>query len=403
MAPEQIEPFARATVTALGIGVLESAALAALVWAMSALRPRPSATTRHVLWWLALTAAAVLPVVSVIGSLGHIEHHARASVAAERVPFILVRGRAAGVGDGSGEGVPPQSAARIPSTTRTPTTPTISLAALAAAARTTVAQLVNFPYLGLSALALWLVVAVAGCGRLAAGLVSLARIKRNAAPLDENVVRRLRRWRHSARAGRAVRLAVSNEVDVPVAVGFRTPTILFPIRVVETEEIADIDQIAMHEYAHLDRYDDWTNLFQRVLERIFWFNPVVQLVGRRIALEREISCDDWVVAQTGRAHRYATCLWKLVESSRLPAKPILAPGALLSTRQITTRIEQLLDGRRNALPRLSPLGAVCVAGLCVAAVVVQVQRAPKRNFSRFAYRPQRSRIPTCRTSRSYPM
>jgi beta-lactamase regulating signal transducer with metallopeptidase domain len=324
MSLQQFEPFARATVTALGVGVLESAALAALVWAMTALRPRPSATTRHVLWWLVL-AAAVLPVVSVIGSLGHIEHRAGSTALTEQQAVALVEAQAAGTSVDARNSQPPRTGTRIPNDTRTsrstrsePSARVDAVAALttkiAVGLETPAARIVALPYLGLALLAFWLVVALAGCGRLAAGFLSLARIKRNATPLDDNVVRRLRRWRHSARAGRAVHLAVSNEVDVPVAVGFRTPTILFPIQVVETEEIADIDQIAMHEYAHLDRYDDWTNLFQRALERIFWFNPVVQLVGRRIALEREISCDDWVVAQTGRAHRYATCLWKLVES-----------------------------------------------------------------------------------------
>ena len=203
----------------------------------------------------------------------------------------------------------------------------------------------------------WLGGAAIGLLVLGRSLAGLREIKRNAATLDDAVVRRLRRWRQSTRLGRPVAMRVSSDVDVPVAVGFRTPAILLPARVVEIEGVADIDQIAMHEYAHLNRYDDWTNLAQRVLERIFWFNPVVAFVGRRIALEREIACDDWVIAQTGRAHRYATCLWKLVESSRLPATPIVAPGALLTPRQITIRIEQLLDSRRNALPRLSPLGA----------------------------------------------
>jgi uncharacterized protein YjbI with pentapeptide repeats len=149
-----------------------------------------------------------------------------------------------------------------------------------------------------------------------------------------------------------------------------------PAAVVETQEIADIDQIAMHEYAHLERYDDWTNLLQHVLECALWFNPAVAFIGRRISLEREVACDDWVIAQTGRAHRYATCLWKLVESTRLPAAPVVAPGALLSPKEITVRIERLLDSRRNALPRLSPLAALGLGALAATCALLEAGHAP---------------------------
>jgi len=366
------ESVARTVTGALGIGILEAAGLAALVFAFARLS-RPSATTRHVFWWIALAAGASLPLVSIASSLGRIEHrvapaawtapaaaNSAASLAAAPATARQWLPAAGTVGQQPSIAAPPQSASET---------------AVTAATRVW-AALAAVPHLALALVILWLIVALAGLGLLARSLLGLAAIKRAALPLDESVVRRLRRWRHSTRLGRAVELRVSNEVDVPVAVGFRTPTILLPARVVETEALADLDQIAMHEYAHLDRYDDWTNLVQRVVERIFWFNPVLWLLGRQISLEREIACDDWVVAQTGRAHRYATCLWKLVESARLPVKPILAPGALLSPKQITTRIEQLLDSRRNALPRLSPLGAIALAAFGVALAILQAHGAP---------------------------
>jgi uncharacterized protein YjbI with pentapeptide repeats/beta-lactamase regulating signal transducer with metallopeptidase domain len=384
-----VDSFAATVASALGFGILEAAAFAAVVFLLARMS-RTSATTRHVLWWIALAAAAALPFASVAGSLGRIEHRAR--IASTTPSGFTDAGHSPTARTRSEETAtiahvpafaadarpidarPSVAAAQRPGEDGAESTG--SFASAANVANAVVRQVLRAPHLATALVALWLVVAAAGLAMLARNLVSLARIKRVALPLDESVVRRLRRWRHSTRLGRAVELRVSNEVDVPVAVGFRTPTILLPVRVVEMEEIADLDQIAMHEYAHLDRYDDWTNLAQRVVERIFWFNPVVLVAGRQISLEREIACDDWVVAQTGRAHRYATCLWKLVESARFPMKPIVAPGALLSAKQITRRIEQLLDSRRNALPRLSPLGAIALGVLAVALVVVQAERAP---------------------------
>ena len=75
MHPEFFEPFARTIVGALGVGILESALLAFVILGMTKLRPRPTATTRHVFWWIALAASVTLPLVSIAASFGHVERH----------------------------------------------------------------------------------------------------------------------------------------------------------------------------------------------------------------------------------------------------------------------------------------------------------------------------------------
>jgi uncharacterized protein YjbI with pentapeptide repeats/beta-lactamase regulating signal transducer with metallopeptidase domain len=379
------EILARTVVIALAWSVAGSALLAAFV-ALAIRAIKASATTRHVLWWLALAGSAALPCASVASSLGRIEHHAYVAEmprdSGERASAHVAR-RASSA---------PERATR-PATDRT------AGFALPDAVRSTIDGAASRPHAAEVVVVLWIGIAAAGSISLAAGLASLRRIKNAAEPLADGVQKRLRRWRHSSRNGRSVTLRVSSEIDVPIAVGFRTPTILLPSGLFETNalaEIGDLDQIVMHEYAHLDRYDDWTNLAQRALERIFWFNPVIAFLATRIALEREIACDDWVIAQTGQAHRYATCLWKLVEATRLPTRRIFAPGALFTPRQISIRIEQLLDSRRNALPRLSPLGALATAVAAVTLIVAQSVRAPAIAIDDVVVPPVVAAAPTAR-------
>jgi uncharacterized protein YjbI with pentapeptide repeats/beta-lactamase regulating signal transducer with metallopeptidase domain len=375
--PGTPEIVARTVVMALAWSLAGSALLAAFV-ALAIRATNASATTRHVLWWLALAGSAALPCASVASSLGRIEHHSYV-VSTAREPGE----RASDRGPRRAASSAPERVTRTvegnhPARDGRETDRTAGFA-LPDAMRSSIDAAANWPHAAEAVVVLWIGIAAAGSISLAAGLASLRRIKNAAEPLADGVQKRLRRWRHSSRNGRSVTLRVSNEIDVPVAVGFRTPTILLPSRLIETDalaEIGDLDQIVMHEYAHLDRYDDWTNLAQRAIERIFWFNPVIAFLATRIALEREIACDDWVIAQTGHAHRYATCLWKLVEATRLPTRRIFAPGALFTPRQISIRIEQLLDSRRNALPRLSPLGALATAIAAVTLIVAQSARAP---------------------------
>jgi uncharacterized protein YjbI with pentapeptide repeats/beta-lactamase regulating signal transducer with metallopeptidase domain len=370
--PALVEAFARTALTALAWGVVQSAILAAAVF-LAIRFSAPSATTRHVLWWVVLSSSVVLPLASIAASLRHIEHRRPPAVARqvpEAAPRDLTR---------SSRGPSERMTIHVTLASARERTHGAAIAApqnAVALANGTPPARTEAPPSATIALAIWLGSSLFALGRLAASIRGLRRIKRESTPVDDSILRRLRRFNHSARAGRATAVRISNEVDVPVAVGFRAPAILLPTHVVEREDVADIDQIALHEYAHLNRYDDWTNLAERSIERVFWFNPIVFVAARQISLQREIACDDSVIAQTGRAHRYATCLWKLVDSSRIPARPIVAPGALLNARQITIRIEQLLDSGRNARPRLSPFGALAAGLLCAMLVLFQVVRAP---------------------------
>jgi uncharacterized protein YjbI with pentapeptide repeats/beta-lactamase regulating signal transducer with metallopeptidase domain len=228
--------------------------------------------------------------------------------------------------------------------------------------------------LALGVVGVWLLGALIGLIGLAASVIRVRGLKRRSSPLDGTLADELP-WLTEVGPGREIYLRLSFETETPVAIGFRRPVILIPTELATADGLAAIEQLVLHEHAHLRRYDDWTNLVQRVIERIFWFNPIVWLVGRRIALEREIASDDAVVEKTGEAHAYATSLWKLAREMRMPEHAVVAPGALLTRKQITVRIEQLLDKKRARLHR-SPLAALGVAAASLLAVVVVATSAP---------------------------
>jgi uncharacterized protein YjbI with pentapeptide repeats/beta-lactamase regulating signal transducer with metallopeptidase domain len=223
--------------------------------------------------------------------------------------------------------------------------------------------------LALGVVAVWALGALGGLLGLAGSIVRVRGLKRRSSPLDGTLADELP-WLTEVGPGREIYLRLSYETETPVAIGFRRPVILIPTELATADGLAAIEQLILHEYAHLRRHDDWTNLVQRAIERVFWFNPVVWLVGRRIALEREIASDDAVVEKTGEAHAYATSLWKLAREMRMPEHAVVAPGALLTRKQIAVRIEQLLDKKRARLHRspAAALGVVLASALAVAFV-----------------------------------
>ncbi len=220
----------------------------------------------------------------------------------------------------------------------------------------------------------WALGVLAGLANLLASVVRVRGLRRRSSPLDAALADELP-WLTAAGPGREIYLRLSYETETPVAIGFRRPVILIPTELAGAGGLAAIEPLVLHEHAHLRRYDDWTNLVQRTIERLFWFNPVVWLVGRRIALEREIAADDAVVAKTGAPKAYAASLWQLAREMRMPEHAVVAPGALLTRKQISVRIEQILAADRAKLHR-SPAAALGVATAAAFAVLFVATSAP---------------------------
>jgi hypothetical protein len=122
----------------------------------------------------------------------------------------------------------------------------------------------------------------------------------------------------------------------------------------------------LHEAAHIGRYDDYALIFQRILEALFAFHPVVAWIARRIDLEREMACDDVVVQVTGNPLPYASCLTHVAELAGGVSLSGLASSAAAAESHLEKRVEILLDRTRNRVTRLLRLrlaGTVAVLAL----------------------------------------
>jgi len=174
-----------------------------------------------------------------------------------------------------------------------------------------------------------------------------------------------------------IQVLASADVRVPMAAGFFRRAIIFPQSVVGQLSSEEFEQVLSHEMAHLRRWDDWTQLLQAIGQAVLFFNPVVDWIGRRLEIEREIACDQWVVSATGKARPYAACLTHLHELTRRARAPQLAPGATGRKRwQISARIEALLADDGHARPGLSRSGWLAACALASAALVVATQVSP---------------------------
>ena len=90
----------------------------------------------------------------------------------------------------------------------------------------------------------------------------------------------------------------------PGVFGLWRQSILLPEGMKARLSEPQLQAVLAHEWNHVQRRDNLTAAVQMLAEAIFWFYPVVWLVGHKLIEERELACDQAVLEQT-RAEDYA--------------------------------------------------------------------------------------------------
>lgn len=183
--------------------------------------------------------------------------------------------------------------------------------------------------------------------------------------------------------GRRARLLVSEEVASPIAVGYLRPAVLLPDGLLTNLTPAEFEHVLLHELAHIARRDDWTKLAARLANAVLGLHPVAAFALARIEKERELACDDWVVAATGNARAYAASLARVFELSR-GGPEMLASG--MTDAPLAERIERLIRAGATFVRRVSMKVPLLIAFAAIGilsqapAYVAFAQEAPEQNI-----------------------
>jgi beta-lactamase regulating signal transducer with metallopeptidase domain len=251
----------------------------------------------------------------------------------------------------------------------------------------------------------WAIYFLAGWGilalwfslRLGRAIWHLTALRKSCIPVDPSELDPV--LQHTLRhhgGGRQIALCTSEQVRVPTAVGLVKPAVLIPHSLMWELSPADLNHVVLHELAHFRRWDDWTNLVQQALIALLFFHPAVWWIEKKLGLEREMACDDAVLAETASPRAYAECLARLAEKTFLARGIALAQSVLGKVRQTSARVARILDVNRPApAAHASRLAVPLVAVLAMACAVVY-SRSPK--LVSFEGSPQANEYETARSS-----
>jgi beta-lactamase regulating signal transducer with metallopeptidase domain len=201
----------------------------------------------------------------------------------------------------------------------------------------------------------WLPLAwLAGSGvalfALALGFVRLALVARRSRQVTDG------EWVRSADTiakkyglRRGVRLQLSESPAMLITWGAVRPRILLP-QGAELWSEERISVVLHHELAHVRRHDWLLHTMAELLRVVYWFNPLVWLVCKRLRIESEYAADNAVLAEGFSGSRYAAHLLDIIRTLQQPDRAWSAASAMASPSTIERRFTALLNSNTDRRP-----------------------------------------------------
>jgi bla regulator protein blaR1 len=134
-----------------------------------------------------------------------------------------------------------------------------------------------------------------------------------------------------------VQIWLSKNIATPITFGFLKPIILLPFSLSSSLSMQELESLILHELTHIKNNDYIFNWFVLVMESIFFFNPFVYIITKKIKQYRELACDAQVVSLNYEAITYASTLLQVAKMQQ--SKLIFANAAIGSKNGLLSRIQ----------------------------------------------------------------
>lgn len=126
--------------------------------------------------------------------------------------------------------------------------------------------------------------------------------------LPESFLATISKFSEKLNLRKRVNTLQSGFINTPMVIGFIKPIILLPVSLITNMSVKEVDAIIAHELAHIKRHDYLLNIFQSIVETLFFYHPAVWLVSKSIRDERENSCDEIAISLTNDKVSYLKAL-----------------------------------------------------------------------------------------------
>ena len=158
---------------------------------------------------------------------------------------------------------------------------------------------------------------------------------------NQQMLDTLQRLKDDLGISKEVKLQACPVSQVPMLIGFFRPVILLPPTEITCDRLA---LILRHELVHLKRNDLWYKALVLLATAIHWFNPVVYLMAKAIAVQCEISCDELVLQGTSFQQRkqYGETIMSVLKDGTM-LQTALSTNFYGGKKDMKTRLSSIMD------------------------------------------------------------
>jgi beta-lactamase regulating signal transducer with metallopeptidase domain len=164
---------------------------------------------------------------------------------------------------------------------------------------------------------------------------------------------------------RKIQAVASTRSKVPFVSGFLKPKLILPSQIKNWSE-KRIEAILRHELAHIKRNDILIQFFAQIACCLYWINPLVWILERKLFVERERACDDIALGQDIKASDYAGHLMEALEELGTQRNDVWVVAAMAEGTDFKDRIISVLNpAARRRPPRPKHISMVLAATLAL--------------------------------------
>ncbi len=134
---------------------------------------------------------------------------------------------------------------------------------------------------------------------------------------------------------------LSDAVSVPLTCGLFRPCIVFPAEAAGWNSFR-LQAVLSHERSHIRRHDVAAQVFAHLISALWWFQPAVWILRRRLRSESEMACDTEAIRSGLKPSAYAGELLAVARSLSGDAHVSSLAIGMTRTKSLEARLRALL-------------------------------------------------------------
>jgi bla regulator protein BlaR1 len=169
---------------------------------------------------------------------------------------------------------------------------------------------------------------------------------------DKNIIDILEKCKSDMHIKRHIAIVQDSNIKSPAIFSLIKPKILMPLNIIENMSDNDIRNIFLHELSHYKRKDMFINYVIRIINVIYWFNPIIWYFANELKKDMELSCDQFALyyVKSDKLKDYGYTMIDVIKYSKLNEKRELnmAVGISVNITDMTKRMNMIKQFKRNS-------------------------------------------------------